>query len=330
MPKISVIIPVYNVEKYLCRCVDSVLLQTFIDFELILIDDGSPDNCGSICDEYAQRDKRVFVIHTENKGVSSARNTGIEWALSNSDSQWITFIDSDDWVHPRYLEVLLEIAEKTNSSISASGYVKTVGEVDEISQEKFIPKVWRMDDFFVKRNVNAIVPWGKLYKKECFSSVRYPIGRRYEDEATTYKVLFKFENIAVVDAEMYYYYTNPESFMNSAWSPNRLESFEILSERFEYFEKMGNEKLCKYDTFNYVICLTEQLKKLKKEATNEYKQKYEPIMRKMLKKKIRFYKKHWNDFKFKGNEWIYEQAYPDLMRWYWIMNSVKNKILRKK
>ena len=106
MPKISVIVPIYNVEKYLRRCVDSILNQTFSDFELILVDDGSPDNCGKICDEYAVKDRRIVVIHQKNGGLSTARNAGIDWAFVNSNSQYLSFIDRDDWVHPDFLEFL--------------------------------------------------------------------------------------------------------------------------------------------------------------------------------------------------------------------------------
>ena len=106
MPVISVIVPVYNVEKYLHRCVDSILAQTFTDFELILVDDGSPDNCGKICDEYAEKDSRIHVIHKVNGGLSDARNAGLDWAFANSNSEWVTFIDSDDWVDKYYLEYL--------------------------------------------------------------------------------------------------------------------------------------------------------------------------------------------------------------------------------
>ena len=103
---ISIVVPIYKVEKYIHRCIESILAQTFTDFDLILVDDGSPDNCGKICDEYAVKDKRIHVIHKENGGLSDARNAGIDWAFANSDSEWITFIDSDDWIHPKYLETL--------------------------------------------------------------------------------------------------------------------------------------------------------------------------------------------------------------------------------
>ena len=116
MAKISIVVPVYKVEKYLYRCVKSILEQTFFDFDLVLVDDGSPDSCGELCDEYAATDKRIQVIHQKNGGLSAARNSGIELCLKNSDSEWITFIDSDDWVHPRYLELLYEAAIETGLS----------------------------------------------------------------------------------------------------------------------------------------------------------------------------------------------------------------------
>ena len=106
MGRISVIVPVYKVENYLHRCVDSILGQSFADFELILVDDGSPDNCGSICDAYAVKDSRIRVIHQENGGLSAARNAGIDWVFAHSDSQWLTFIDSDDWIHGSFLQIL--------------------------------------------------------------------------------------------------------------------------------------------------------------------------------------------------------------------------------
>ena len=108
MPQISVIVPVYRVEAYLDRCVTSILNQTFRDLELILVDDGSPDNCGALCDAYGRADSRVRVIHQKNGGLSAARNAGIDWVFANSDSQWLTFIDSDDWVHPEMLRRLLD------------------------------------------------------------------------------------------------------------------------------------------------------------------------------------------------------------------------------
>ena len=112
---VSIVVPVFKVEQYLSRCVDSILNQTFKDFELILVDDGSPDKCGQMCDEYAKTDNRIHVIHKKNGGLSDARNAGIEWCIENSNSEWVTFIDSDDWVHPQYLESMLNANLKNNT-----------------------------------------------------------------------------------------------------------------------------------------------------------------------------------------------------------------------
>ena len=118
MPIISIIIPVYKAEAYLDRCVQSVLAQSMADFEVILIDDGSPDRSGAVCDAYAKQDERVRVIHQKNQGQAAARNAGIDCAFANSDSKWLTFIDSDDWVHPEYLQMLYDATMQDNTLIS--------------------------------------------------------------------------------------------------------------------------------------------------------------------------------------------------------------------
>ena len=122
MPIISVIVPVYKVEPYIHRCIDSILSQTFVDFELILIDDGSPDNCPDICDEYALKDNKIHVIHQKNSGLSVARNAGLDYVSSSSNSEWITFVDSDDWIDKHYLEYLYKAANESNTNISSCVY----------------------------------------------------------------------------------------------------------------------------------------------------------------------------------------------------------------
>ena len=148
MADISIIVPVYQVEEYLHRCIDSILKQTYPDFEVILIDDGSPDNCGNLCDEYAKKDTRIHVIHQMNGGLSVARNSGIDWAFANSSSKWLTFIDSDDWVHPQYLEVLLNAAIKYNVPVSIGNalWTKEGHLPDKIEAE---PKLWKTEDYYL-------------------------------------------------------------------------------------------------------------------------------------------------------------------------------------
>lgn len=209
--QISVIVPVYKVEQYLNRCVDSILNQTFTDFELILVDDGSPDNCGRICDEYAATNKRIKVIHQKNQGVSVARNVGIEYALTTC-SEWIAFIDSDDWVHPQYLEILYNTATKNKVNIvSCSFYYSVSNQEDnyELFEINKIKAVKGTTEFlFVKKYMNTYAPWGRLYRKSSFSAIRFPAGQRFEDMRTIYKVLYNNGKIAYIQNKLYYYFYN--------------------------------------------------------------------------------------------------------------------------
>ena len=201
MASTTAVIPIYKVEKYLSRCVESILLQTFTEFELILVDDGSPDCCGSICDEYAKKDSRVTVIHKKNGGLSDARNAGIEWAFACSENEWLTFIDSDDWIHSKYLEVLTNAVRETNCQISICGFQETSNEVAEESTNSLNCELYDTETFFCEKNVNAVVAWGKLYRKELFCNIRYPFGKLHEDEFTTYKLLFANSKLSVNSAK---------------------------------------------------------------------------------------------------------------------------------
>lgn len=237
MSMISVIVPVYNVESYITRCVESVLAQTFTDFDLILVDDGSPDNCGTICDKYAAKDRRIHVIHKENGGLSDARNAGIDWAFAESNSEWLTFIDSDDWVHTKYLEGLLAAIITTGCEISICSYLETKGNTQYVYDYRINAKVVNTETFFIERTVNAVISCAKLYKKELFSQIRYPVGRLHEDEFTTYKLLFCYNHIAYVDAPLYYYYVNHESITKSMWSPQKLDGVDAAEEQLDFFKK---------------------------------------------------------------------------------------------
>lgn len=239
MPTISVIVPVYKVEPYLRRCVDSILGQTFTDFELILVDDSSPDNCPAICDEYAAKDSRVHVIHQENGGISAARNAGIDWVFANSDSQWITFVDSDDWVHSGMLESLYSMSTEQYVAVGLCGFAKTAGENIEVDRHELQGTLWKPEEFYSEHTITATVAWGKLYKRDCFSQIRYPAGKLHEDEFTTYKILFAQPQIAVISAPLYCYYHNPNSITTSAWTPRRMVVLQAFDEQLSFFAKSG-------------------------------------------------------------------------------------------
>lgn len=247
MPQISVIVPVYKVEPYLPRCVDSILEQTFTDFELILVNDGSPDNCGAICDEYASKDARVHVIHQANGGLSAARNAGIDWAFANSDSQWLAFVDSDDWVHPQYLELLYETARENNVKISICEFQRLYNEEPDPVQLNSKTVLLDWETLLIEHNLTAIVAWNKLYAKEVFIGLRYPVGKIHEDEFLTYKLLYCAKKSAYFQTALYYYYQNPNGIMGRAFSLKRLDAVDAYIERVYFTKKYGSRELFEHD-----------------------------------------------------------------------------------
>lgn len=252
MAMIGVIVPVYNVEPYIRRCVDSILAQTYEGFDLVLVDDGSPDHSGAICDEYARQDARIHVIHQENAGLSAARNAAIDWLLSNSECQWLTFIDSDDWVHPEFLQRLLSAAEENDVLVSVCGYAETGGEAPVIVPEMLEPVVMAPDVFYRDRVANATIACAKLYHKRCFEQIRYPVGKIHEDEFVTYRLLFMAPAIVYIPAPLYGYYINPAGITKKGWSPRRLDAWEAFEQQLAFFETLENEPLVEFRYRSYL------------------------------------------------------------------------------
>lgn len=239
MPKISVIVPIYKVEPYLQRCVDSILAQTFQDFEIILIDDGSPDRCPKICDEYVEKNDRIHVIHQENGGLSAARNVGIDWAFENSDSEWLTFIDSDDWVYPQYLEFLYRAVKEKNVLISACGTTFEKEMSHEFRPQEYDVREMTSEEYWLERSGDIFIAWEKLYKKELFESIRFPAGMIYEDEFTTYKVMFAVKDVAVITNRLYIYYFSETSILRSNWNEQKFANIDAVLQQIEFFRKNG-------------------------------------------------------------------------------------------
>ena len=299
MPLITVIIPVYNVELYLTRCIDSVLVQTFTDYELILVDDGSPDKCGVICDEYAQKDKRIHVIHQENGGLSAARNAGIDWALDHSNSEWLTFIDSDDWVVPEYLEFLLRGAKETGLNVVIGEYKETKGESLAKDNDSYHVEVWNTEKFYCEHVVTATVAWGKLYRKECFQTIRYPVGRLHEDEFFTYKILFKYEKIAYINHQLYYYYLNSLGIIRTPLSINRRK--DIIDSCFEQVVHFSRYKFSNAELLRLNTCFA-TIEKYYKEVDKKEEKFHcylKKIERKLLIKNLKKYPIGKNTQKYK-------------------------------
>lgn len=202
---ISVIVPVYNVEPYLRKCLDSILAQTYRDLEILIIDDGSTDGSGRICDEYGEKDNRIKVFHTENKGLSCARNFG----LDNANGDWIGFVDSDDWIEPDMYEVLIKRAEETGADVVECGYIiEYVKKQKKCSvTQKIIPSAESIDAL-INGKIQTRV-WNKIYRGKLFAEIRFPNGRYFEDIATTHKLVHN--SIVSGCSGFYYHYTQRDS-----------------------------------------------------------------------------------------------------------------------
>lgn len=315
MAEISVIVPVYNVEDYLCRCVDSILNQSYCDFELILVDDGSPDRCGEICDAYAEKDNRVRVIHQKNGGLSAARNSGIDWVMANSSSRWFAFVDSDDWIHPDYLKVLYGAAEKTLCKISACGFFITSGEQIPEQQDVSV-SIMSADDYYCgnyhKRATSAAC--NKLYNRYLFKHTRFPVGKLHEDEFTTYRILYQTEKIAVIPAEWYAYYQNPQGIIHSDWSPRRMHALEAFEEQIRYAQETKNGRLLNKCVEQYVFGTYEHLQKAPVVYRKELRRKLRGALK--LGKECGCFPSSWQ------NSWAYEAAYPCKPFW-WLLSKLK-------
>lgn len=322
MPKISVIVPVYKVEVYLARCVDSILSQSFTDFELILVDDGSPDKCPLICDDYARKDSRVHVIHQENRGLSAARNAGIDWAITNSNSEWITFIDSDDWVHPQYLESLFNVAQKSQHDIVACSFIQTEHTRDDSYNSEIKSYSLPAEDFLIKCRKFAFIACAKLYKKSLFINHRFPVGKIHEDIYLTYKLLFSVSNIDVIENPLYYYYINPNGITQSKWTPRRLDEIYAHEQQLLFLKSNRFYRAFEVEVVAYLWVLCTHLL-----ATRKFKAKYF-FYRIALKFKLIF-----SIFKFrciikkKNLKWAYNSAFPFLCKIYEIIFKIRKVLV---
>ena len=244
---ISVIVPVYRVEKYLPACIDSILNQTFTDFELILVDDGSPDRCPEICDETAKRDARVRVIHQVNAGLSAARNAGIEAA----HGAWLSFVDSDDYIAPHFCEKLYQTAQRTD----ADCVMCSVQNVDESGKSidsalmRVADEVKTGQEVLQKIGRDDVTPyltaWNKLYRRKLFNTLRYPAGRQNEDVFVFAELFCQVQRAACVAEPLYFYRKRIDSIMNSAVTLRNLDEMWAYVNCFEHLQQDDEESILK-------------------------------------------------------------------------------------
>lgn len=238
MAVITVIVPVYKVEKYLQKCVDSILAQSFQDFDLILVDDGSPDRCGEICDAYAEKDKRITVIHKRNGGLSDARNAGIDWAMEHSGSEWLAFVDSDDYLHPDFFRIQLETAERESGDLVICDYydISNVGEIDETQHSFFDLATEDKNRMYecLCMNWRIVTAWNKLYKKDIFAQLRFPVGKIHEDSFVIHRVLWNCHKAVFIPNRLYYYRHRNNSIMAMETPKSRLDGYEAMVQQHEF------------------------------------------------------------------------------------------------
>ena len=196
MAEISVVVPVYNVEKYICRCLDSIIRQSFQNIEIIVVDDGSTDRSGVICDEYQMKDARIHVIHQANRGLSGARNTGIEWIINNSPSRWLCFIDSDDWINTVYFEELYNVANKYKCMISACDFYTVTEDTESVNTGHIYEGMISVEELYNRHFYVAQSACAKLFDISLFSqcNLRFRENVLYEDSDIIYQV---FQGVSV-------------------------------------------------------------------------------------------------------------------------------------
>ena len=235
-PRLSVIVPVYKVEKYIHNCVDSILNQTFSDFEVILVDDGSPDRCGEICDSYASLDKRIKVIHQSNGGLSAARNKGIEIARG----EIIGFVDSDDEISADMYEKMLQYLDDNQLDIVCADTYSVKNEKKTFRprypEDKLFSRDEAINEILTGRLDNAAP--NKIFKRSVIGEIRFPFGRVYEDVATVYRYIYRSKKVGYMCQPYYYYYKRPGSITkNNLNSKGRYDCFCGYKERVEFAEQ---------------------------------------------------------------------------------------------
>lgn len=231
LPVISVIVPVHNVAKILERCVDSIRKQIYPNLEIILIDDGSTDMSGTFCDVFAKQDKRIKVIHQANQGLSMARNAGLKLATG----KWVTFVDSDDTIHPAMIDLLHRLCYQNKTKMSICGFYEVTTEgtgslkPHQLSAERVLTTPECLKDMLCEEGF-SMSAWGKLYARELFDLVEFPPHRLYEDVGTTYKLVLQCEHIAVSSAEYYNYYQTPGSITQQDFNLKKLDLIDLTDQ----------------------------------------------------------------------------------------------------
>ena len=283
MELISVIVPVYKVEEYLDKCVQSIVDQTYSNLEIILVDDGSPDRCGDMCEDWAKKDSRIRVLHKPNGGLSDARNAGMEISAGT----YTAFVDSDDWVAPDFIQVMYDAIKQTGAQIAGCDVYHafldqdpeagvSTGEIRIYKRKEAITDILQYKGF-------RAVAWNKLYLSALLKGEKYPVGKHHEDEFFTYRIFGKADKLVYVDKPMYYYLQRQGSIMHS-FTIKRLDALEAYLERLEYLKKTFPD-LYFADKLNFCVScavLYSQAQNCKDPSATAIKRKIKKLRRKVF------------------------------------------------
>lgn len=318
---ISVVIPVYNVEKYLIECLDSIVQQTYKSLEIIIVDDGSTDGSSNICDLFAQKDERIRVVHKLNAGLSDARNVGIEIATG----KYITFVDSDDYIELDMISYLYNLLRKENADMSVCQRKKVNENGDPIFDKLDITENLIkgnrncMKEFFINPGLDTVA-WGKLYLRSMFQDVRYPVGKYHEDVFTTHLLIAQCSNIAIGSEQKYCYRQRLSSISKSSFSIKHLETIEGNLERRDYIIRNYSE-LIRYANAGIIYSVNQCVVKLSNASCFD---------KKITKELQKYYRLYEVDF-LRGNSSILAKifsvfAYMNLSVLIKIMTFFKSKV----
>jgi glycosyltransferase involved in cell wall biosynthesis len=285
---ISVVVPIYNVEQYLSRCLKSVINQTYKNLQIILINDGSTDKSLSICLEYKENDKRIIIVNQENGGLAKARNVGIEAATGD----YIVFIDSDDYIANTYIESLYGLLIENDADIAICGYKKTTidneksdgyNEMTIYNGRELVREIYDLD------MVKLMVAWNKMFKLSAFKDRRFPVGMLYEDFVLMIKMLYDADRVVVTDEKLYFYYQREYSITNQKFTKKHLDCLLQIKEKLDFFRERKEVKLQENCIQEYEVMALKYYylcKKHIKDSENEQKfilKSYAEKYREMLK-----------------------------------------------
>ena len=286
-PLVSIIVPVYNVEDYLEECVKSIMAQSYKNLEIIIVDDGSTDGCPAMCDSLKKGDKRISVIHKQNGGLSDARNVGIDAA----SGKYICFVDSDDYIHSKYVEKLLTAVLESGADMSVCGFtnIELDGsrKIEEKPEKAILDADGYWETLFSRMRITFVVAWDKLYKKELFKKLRFAEGKINEDEIILLDLVNSCKKISIVGDSLYYYRERPDSIMGKKDKAMSGDAYESLLIRADYF--LGRKR--------YDLCVAQVKQLLGGTYGGKQAKKYSKRMMKIIRRVPKKYKD--KKFRFK-------------------------------